>query len=256
MRATKLWALLLCCGLSVCTVNISGCVLMDTVEFLTPAGDPNDTDIQRAYETIELNQSTSSEVLGVIHIPQYELLSQSTSVIATQGEKKRGHKVWFNMVAFDENEQTAKRKYRFVEDERPKRLFVEPWESVRFDCAMVLDADVLAEPYANQNAEKAAIYNWVLEKFREDIDQLGADNKKLSISGMMVNQAFETLRVKLDASPALAAKLGDPLGAEFDHINLDKGRIRMLVEGNIVKVKMVLGSPLKRWEKIESIEDY
>ena len=256
MRAAKWLALVLCCGLGICMVNLSGCLLFDTLEFVTPAGDPNDTDIKRAYETTELNKSTSSDVLAVIHMPKYELLTQSTSVIASQGEKKRGHKVWFNMVAFDENEQTAKRKYRFVEDERPKRLFVEPWESLRFDCAMAVDSDVLLEPYANENAKRIAIYNWVVEKFRADIDEVGQDNKKLNISGMMVNQALETFRVKLEASPALAAELSDPLGVEFDHINMDKGRIQMIVACEIATVKIRLGSPIKRWEKIESIDDY
>jgi len=256
MRATKLLVLILCSGVVVCLVNISGCVLIDTLEFVTPGGDPNDTDIKRAYDTIELNKSTSSDVLAVIHMPKYERLTQSTSVIASQGEKKRGHKVWFNMVAFDENEQTVKRKYRFVEDERPKRLFVEPWESLRFDCAMVVDNDVLSEPYANENAKTIAIYNWVVEKFRGDIDEVGQDNKKLNISGMMVNQAFEASRVKLEASPALSAKLSDPLGVEFDHINMDKGRIQMVVAGDIATLKIRLGSPLKRWENIEHIDDY
>ncbi len=256
MRAAKWLALVLCCGLGISMVNLSGCVLLDTVEFVRPAGDPNDTDIKRAYETIQLNRSTSSDVLTVIHMPKYERLTQSTSVIASQGEKKRGHKVWFNMVAFDENEQTAKRKYRFVQDERPKRLFVDPWESLRFDCAMAVDSDVLSEPYANENARRIAIYNWVVEKFRADIDDFGQDNKKLNISSMMVNQALETFRVKLKASPALAAELSDPLGVEFDHLNMDKGRFQMIVAREIVTVKIRLGSPIKRWKKIESIDDY
>ena len=256
MRSAKIAAMILCCGLSAGVVSLCGCVAVDTGEFLAPAGDPNETFINRAYDQTQLNQSTSADVLAVIHMPEYELLSQSKSVIASQGEKKRGHTVWFNMVAFDENNQTAKRKYRFIEDERPKRLFVEPWESVRFDCEMVLAGEVLDKPYANENARRIAIYDWVMENFRQDIDEVGLDNKKLKISGMMVNQTLETFKVQLDASPALAARLSEPLGVEFNHINMDKGKIQMLSIDDTVAIKIRLGSPIKRWKKIESIDEY
>jgi hypothetical protein len=55
------------------------------------------------------------------------LISQSKSIIAAVGQSKKGYKTWFDMVAFDESELTARRKYVYIADERPKQLFVEPW---------------------------------------------------------------------------------------------------------------------------------
>jgi hypothetical protein len=71
---------------------------------------------------------------------------------------------------------------------------------------------------------------------------IGADNATLSLSGMMAGQGMESLLVKLNASPALAARLSEPNGLEFDHINLDKGKLRMVIDNDIVTVKMRLGS--------------
>ena len=88
---------------------------------------------------------------------EYELLSQSKSVIGSVGQKKSGYKMWMKMVSFDEDELTAKRKYVLIEDEKPKALFVEPWASFKFNCQMVLDAEVLDEPYSNENARRIAI---------------------------------------------------------------------------------------------------
>ena len=81
------------------------------------------------------------------------------------------------MVAFDENELIAKRKYVFICDERPKQLFVEPWEGVDFDCKMVLPRKVLDEPYANENARRIAILKQVGADTRKDTGEVGADNE-------------------------------------------------------------------------------
>ncbi|MHC4890892.1 MAG: hypothetical protein ACYTEO_15665, partial [Planctomycetota bacterium] len=64
-----------------------------------------------------------------------------------------------------------------------------------------------------------------------------------------INQALETVLVKLDSSPVLATKLSEPGGVDFSHINLGRGKIQMLVEDDIVTVKMRLGSLVKEFEK-------
>ena len=247
MRVAKLLALIGCCSL--CCFGLYGCVFMDMGEFAMPSGPPSDRDIPKGYNQVELRQSSAADVLDIIHISEHELLSQSKSVVASQGQKKRKHKVWFKMVAFDENELTARRKYLFIEDERPKFLFTEPWAGFGFDSEMVLEGEVLSKPYSNENARRIAILKQVLENFRKDIDEVGLDNKKLATSGMMVNQALEAILVKLDSLPSLAARLNEPAGVEFDHISLNKGKIQMVVVGDVVTVKMRLGSFVHKFKK-------
>jgi len=245
MRVTKLLVLICCLGLC-------GCGVWDW-ELFKPEESAYDEQISKSYYQTKLKISNAADVLAVIHRPEYELLSQSKSVIASAGQKKRGYKTWFNMVAFDENELTAKRKYLFIVDERPDILFLEPKPNLSFDCEMVLDSNVLNRPYANENARRIAILRQSLENVRKDIDEVGQDNKMLATSGMLINQALETVLVELDRLPALASGLNRESGLEFNHINFDKGKIRMVVEGDVVTVKMRLGPLARKFEKVEDI---
>ncbi len=225
--------------LSLCSCSV--------VEYLKAEKPPYDEELSESYYRTKLKISSSADVLATIHKPEYELLSQSKSAIASLGQKKKGHKIWFNMVVFDENELTVKGKYLFIVDDRPN-IWEEPRKKLSFDCEMVLEAEVLDKPYANENARRIAILKRVLENVRKDIDEVGSDNKKLGICGMLINQALEAVLVKLDSSPVLATMLSEQSGVEFDHINFDKGKIQMVVEGDIVKIKMRLGLLVRRWD--------
>lgn len=251
----KLWFCAL--GFSLLVVSLTGCAVLDMIQLGSPEGHPSGEEIFAAYDQIELNESTAADVLAVINIPEYELLSQSKSVIASIGEKKKGYKRWLKMTAFDEDGLTVKRKYLLVEDEKPKFLFVEPWAYLKFDCQMVLSDEVLDQPYANENARRIAILRETQETIRSDIDQVTSDNKMIAVSGMLINQTIETVLVKLDTSPAEAARLAEPGGLQFSHISYDKGKIRMTRDGNILTLKIWLGSAVKRkvsFKKQESFE--
>ncbi len=233
------------------------CSCSSVIEFVRPEGPPDVNEIYYGYRQVELKKSSSADALAAIHLPEYELLSQDKSIIASAGEKKKGYKSWFNMVAFDEDSLTAQRKYFFLVDERPKLLFIEPWEGLMFNCEAVLGSDVLDKPYSNENARRIATLRQVLKNLHKDIDQVGKDNKTLATSGMLINQALETVLVKFDASPALAVKLDRPGGVEFEHTSFDKGKIEMLVAGDIATVKIKLGSfakmrQIQRQEKVEA----
>ena len=87
----------------------------------------------------------------------------------------------------------------------------------------------------------------------KDIDELGADveksgqnNKMLDISGMLMNQTFEMIFLRLESSPMLAGMLSHESSLEFEHRSFDKGKIRMLVENDVVKVKIRVGE-VARW---------
>jgi hypothetical protein len=247
MRVTKLLVLVCCCGLCGCAVK----------DFLTPESPPYDTEIAQSYYQTELKISTSADVLTTIHKPEYELLSQSKSVIASVGQKKKGREVWLNMVAFDENELTAMRKYFFVIDEKPKSLLmlIRPRRKLMFDSEMVLQADVLDKPYANENARRIAILKRVLENSRKDIKEVGPDNNMIVVCGMLINQSLEASLVELDSSPVLASGLSEPAGVEFSHITLDKGKIQMVVADDIVSIKIRVDSLVHPFGDPFSLED-
>jgi len=224
---------------------LCGC---SVVEYFKPEKPPYDQELYESYNQTKLKISSSADVLATIHKPEYELLSQSKSVIASLGQKKKGYKTWLNMVAFDEDELTAKRRYIFIVDDRPN-LMEEPRKKLSFDCEMVLEGEVLDRPYANENERRIAILRQLLENVRKDVDEVGTDNRMVAISGMMTNQALETVLVKLDSSPVLASRLSESAGVDFSHISLGKGKIQALMEDDIIKVKMRLGSAVKHFEE-------
>jgi len=232
VRVTKLLAVLCFCVLCSCSIG----------DYFEPLVPPYSWELSASYHQTKLKESTSADVLAAIHRPKYELLSQSKSVIASVGKKKKGHKIWCNMVAFDENELTAKRKCFFLVDEEAKSLLIGPSRRLLFDIETVVEKEVLDEPYANENARRIAILRRVLENIRRDVDEVAPDNKMIDICGALINQTLWTVLQKLDESPVLASKLSDAKGFGFDHITIGKGNIVMNVTDDIVKVKVRLGS--------------
>jgi hypothetical protein len=252
VRGIKIAALVCCCVLS--SFVFCGCLsVKDTIGLVTPEGEPNNATVRLGYDKTELKVSNAADVLSVIHLKKYELLSQSKSVIALQGIKKKTHKIWIKMVAFDEEKLTAQRKYLFVEDERPKFFFTDPVEGARFECEMVLSKELLDKPYANENARRIAVLKQVLENFKKDILGVEGDNKMLKSCSMMINQALGAVVTQLEdktGSPALAARLEEPKGIEFSHLSYSTGRAGMVIEcDELVKVKIMMGNFVRYFEK-------
>jgi len=111
----------------------------------------------------------------------------------------------------------------------------------------VMQTEVLAQPYATEQARQIAILKQVAENLRRDVDELtgraGAPsqgNQVVTISAMVVNQVFETVLLELSKSSVPAQELTD--GYQFNHINFDKGRIRLTLQDDIATVKIGLGA--------------
>jgi hypothetical protein len=226
-------------GLCFLVFGLCGC---GVVNYFKPEKPPYDEQLSESYENTILKVSRAADVLASIYKPKYELLTQSKSVIASSGQKKKGHEIWFNMAAFDENAPTAKRKYFFLVDEKPKSFWVQPKRRLKFDSEMVMGPELFDEPYINDNAKRIAILKKVLANVRSDIDQVGAEDKNISTSGMVINQTMNTVLDKLESSPALATKLNPVEGLDFDHITLGAGTIWMGASGDIVNVKIRIDS--------------
>ena len=233
---------------------LSGCWLVDVKDFMTPEGPPKDKEIAKAYYLTELRKSTAADVLPLIYMPEYSLLSQSTKVLAAQGEKKKGYKTWLTMVSFDENDLLAKRKYLMIVDEKPKVLLASTWTGLRFDCQLMLEGDVIEQPYADENARRIAMLKFARQAMHDDIGEVKADNKAFEISGAMINQSLEAVINDVNDSPALASRLSDEKGLDFKHHSFGRGKIQMTTDGKTMTIKMRLGSFTGRWDKVDDID--
>ncbi len=238
--------------LCILVFGLSGCAVVD---YFKPEKPPYDEQLSQSYYLTQLKLSTAADVLAVINRPEYELLSQSRSVIASSGQKKKGHEIWFNMVAFDENTLTAKRKYFFLVDEKPKSLWVQPKRRLNFDSEMVMGADLFNEPFANENAKRIAMLKKVLANVRRDMAEVASEEKNLNACGMLISQTIETVLVKLESSPLLATKLNPTEGLDFDHITLGPGTIWMGIVGDIVNVRIRIDSYVRTHDDPFALED-
>jgi hypothetical protein len=210
-----------------------------------------------SYRWIRLKTSSSHDVQRMIHSPQFglgpsftgtHLLSQSDTAIASVGQSEDGYKSWFTMVSFDERDMTANRKYFYLVDERAllkptglRHFQILPKPGLIFDSQMVLPLEVLAKPYATEQARQIAILKHIVENVSYDIDELSQDNQTLAVSGMLMNQVFKSVLLELDKSPVLAKGLSDKSGIQFNHINFGKGKIGITVGDSIGTVKLRLG---------------
>ena len=231
----------LCIALTVVLV-LSGCSPLESYE---PVFD-------RYYSTT-LKLSTSADVLAMVQEPETELLSQSESVVAAwgvEGKKDRTH--WFNMVAFDEEQMNAVRKYGFILEERHWWWNSPPAPALRLDAAMVMDPEILEAAYASKNEKQVEVLKAVKKAFTVDAQELTFDSRSLLNSTDMVKQALKSVLTKLDHSPAYADKLPLYEGVAFDHPTLGESYIRMLIEGDVVKIKIKCG---KAWFSKEPFEE-
>lgn len=243
---------LLSCGLC-------GCSVVQSFQPESPSYDR----LSAVYDNTQLGTTRSLDVLEMVRAPKYEatdsaeahLVSQSDTIVAAFGRSEQGYETSFTMVAFDEHTMAARRKYFYLVDEevnvpltQPIQFFTEPKRGLMFDCQTVLESDVLSQPYATEQAKHIAILRYLEEDFRRDLEELSQDEDRpgrsdetLSVSGMLVSQVFDAVMLELRRSPVLAGALKASSGLEFDHISFDKGRIRLVVEGDVATAKIRLG---------------
>jgi hypothetical protein len=225
-----------------CTLLLTGCRSFNA-----------DEQVFSRYYLTTLKLSRSADILPVIVEEQRELLSQSESVVASWGQNKKGSTLWFNMIAFDEESLAAARKYCFAVYEKARTFYLKPIQRLRFDAQIVLDEQTINHPYAGTNEKRIAVLKKILADFKQDAAQLTFDSQTLHSASMMVNQALNTIVYKLDASPALAAKLSGYPGLDFDHMTLGPGKVRMLIENDIAKIKIKIG---KYWFNKQNFEHH
>jgi hypothetical protein len=199
-------------------------------------------DIFAKYYSTTLKQSTAADVLGYIQNTETEHLSQSESVISSWGElKTRSH--WFNLVAFDEEQQTASRKYAMtLEDYRG--INSKQHANMRFDAEVIMDSQTLNDAYASKNLMRIEVIKKIRAMINDDAQAVNFESETLRRSTSMANQAINNLLNKLNQSPALAEDLAKVEGLEFDHITLGRSYARLLIEDDVVKLKIKCGALL------------
>jgi len=240
----------------VCLCCLCGCSLTSPQAWVQPKDHLYDKDLSTAYDQTRIKKSLTLDVLPRIGQLKNELLIQSDSVVASLGRSKAGYKTWFTMVAFHEYELSVIRKYFFVVDEKvEKRMTKEP--GFRFDCEMLLDKEDLEKTGGEKKINEIALLERMRDNLDRDVSELAGDTdhqraaeSRLDINVLLIKQVFETILRGLERSPVLAAKISDPNGIAFDHINFGQGKVRVWTEGKVAVLKIRLGALLPTFHEL------
>jgi len=229
-------------SIAVSLVVLSGCKTIDR------------SDIYGRYYSTTLKQSTSADVLGFIQNTKTEHLSQSESVVASWGDDYETRTHWFNMVAFDEELQTAARKYVVtMEDYRVANSTPRP--ELRLDAEVVMDAQSLNAAYPNTNAMRIEMVKKIKAMLFDDSQVLTHDSGTLQSSTLLANQTLNNLINTLNKSPGLAADLDKLEGMTFDQMTMGESRARLLIENDVVKLKIKSGPGWFKSKPFEKHQD-
>ncbi|MBN1126897.1 MAG: hypothetical protein JXA82_17985 [Sedimentisphaerales bacterium] len=199
-----------------------------------------DMEVFERYNDINLQTSRSQDVLTALKSDQ-ESLIQSGNVIISVGQREQSNQLWFNAVAFDEQQLTATAKYGMGYERYAPSLYINPEYKMRLDLEMIASKDLLSEPYSTENARRIAILTWAFEACKNDLAKGIGDSRDLASAVMLVNQTVRAILYTLQSSPGLASQLNEDAGMTFDQINLGVSHIRMMIRDNIVKIKVKAG---------------
>lgn len=251
------WAFSLC--LCVC-----GCSLPQPKAFVPPGTLPYQ-DIAATYHNTAIKQSSTLDVLRTMQDQQgqlnpkqvgRELVCQSDTLVASSGQSRDKLKNWFTLFSFDEQSMTANRKYFMCLDERtlvtptePQKPLFLPRQTLVFNSQLVV-TDLVQQDFSSEQARDIALLESIARNLRNDLNHFNAStglsengNHIMTCIGLYMNTVFQQALMELNRSPYLANNL-DKEGLIFDHMTLDRGRVQMILQGDILVSRVEMGLPM------------
>ena len=222
-------------------------------------------DIAATYHSASIKQSSTLDVLRTMQTQQgllnpkhvgRELISQSDTLVASSGQSQDLSKNWFTLFSFDEQSMTANRKYFMCLDEHtlvtpsePQKSLYFPRKTLVFNSQIVV-TDLVNQDFDNEQARDIALLKSIARNLRSDITYFDAStrvsgngNHIMTSIGLYMNTVFQQALRELDRSPYLANDLGHQ-GLVFDHMTLNKGRIQMILQGDVLVSRVEIGLPM------------
>jgi hypothetical protein len=185
-----------------------------------------------------------------------ELISQSDTLVASSGRSNDHRKNWFTLLSFDEQSMTANRKYFMCLDEstlvtptEPKKPLFLPRKTLVFNSQMVV-TDLMNQEFESEQARDIALLEGIARSLRSDLTYFDATtrpaangNHIMTNIGLYMNTVFQQALMELHRSPYLANDLSHQ-GLIFDHMTLDRGRVQMILQGDILVSRVEIGLPM------------
>jgi hypothetical protein len=237
--------------LFVCTV-FSGCAW--TVRGLTPPESPSPEQLIATFNDTKLTQSSAGDVLAAVQYPDLQIVTHSQNAVAVSGPRDPAPRTWLTMVSFDES-LAASGKYFMLINDKPQAFMYTKFIRARLDAEKIVTPEVLAANYPDEEARDMAILRDILDGFNASAREVRLIDTRTRACSMATDQLLGEIITGLKRSPADATRLADRGGAPFNHSTMGKGRFRMVVEGEVVRLKVFVGSASEDFARIPDVQN-
>lgn len=237
--------------LSVC-MTLAGCDW--AARGLTPPERPDARELMATFNKTTLNQSSAGDVVASVLYPTHQFIAQSQNTVAISGPKPVRARAWLTLVSFGES-LTASGKYFFLINDKPQAFMFTKLILARMDVEKVITPEVLKKNYPDEEAKNIAILRDILNGFNTSVREVKSSDAHIRSCSMAANQMLTEILTRLKTSSIEASRFADPAGMPVDNSNMGKGRLRMVVEGDIVKLKIIIGSVSEDMASIPDVKN-
>jgi hypothetical protein len=208
---------------------------------ITPPERPNANELMVTFNKTTLNQSSSGDVVASVLYPTLQYVTQSQNTVAISGSKRIRARNWLTLISFGER-LTASGKYFFLINDKPQAFMYTKLILARLDVEKTITPEVLNKNYPDEEVKNIAILRDILSGFNASVREVKSSDAHIRSCSMAVDQLLGEILTRLKTSSIEASRFADPDGMPFDNSNMGTGRLRMVIEGDIVKLKIIIGS--------------
>jgi hypothetical protein len=220
----------------------SGCAWMERGG--SPPESPTALQLLATFKATELGTSTSGDVLSSmsdLSFPGIEVISTSQNAVSISGPQDLADRTWMTLISFGDDTLTANGKYFFYINDKPRGFFHHKVTNARMDVEKVITPEVLTANYADEEQMHLAIIRDVLKGFTAASGSVKTQDRRVRSCAMAATELLGERITEYKASGASMGPITGLTGLAFDTPELGSGRIKMVISGNIVKLKMVCG---------------
>jgi hypothetical protein len=221
----------------------------------SPPESPTALDLLGEFKATELEKSTSGDVLSVVAFPGIEVVSSSQNAVSITGPQDLADRTWATLVSFGDDTLTANGKYFVYVNDKPRGFFHHKVTNARLDVEKIITPEVLTANYPNPEEMRIAVIRDALKGFTATASSVKTQDRRLRSCAMVATQLFEGRITEYKASPSSIGPIDSLTGLAFDTPELGKGRIKMVVNGNVVKLKMVCGPVTSDFSQMPEVQN-
>ena len=232
--------------------GLPGCAW--TARGLMPPEGPGPAELMATFNETALGQSNAGDVLMAVRYPDLQIVTHGQHAVAVSGPVKPAQRAWLTLVSFDES-LAASGKYFFLINYKPRAFLYAKFLRARLDIEKVINPEVLAKNYPDEESRDVAIFRDLIDGFSASAREIRLIDSRTRACAMAGEQLLGEILTGLRKSPADAGRIADRAGVPFDHSTMGKGRYRMVVEGEVARLKIIIGSISEDFDRIPDTQN-